>query len=82
MADTATSTNPGERARDGLEHLQAAARELIAAARAALDVAEGLIDDPEVVATVVGRWSTHAHARAEAADVADDEPSVERITVV
>lgn len=47
-----TSGTPGataERARDGLEHLQAAARELIAAARAALDVAEDIVDDPSVV---------------------------------
>jgi hypothetical protein len=43
-----------ERARDGLDHLQAAARELINAARAALDVAESLIDDPEVVSVMVG----------------------------
>lgn len=38
-----------ERAREGLEHLQAAARELIAAARAALDVAEDIVDDPSLV---------------------------------
>jgi hypothetical protein len=43
-----------ERAREGLEHLQAAARELIAAARAALDVAEDLIDDPETVSSMAG----------------------------
>jgi hypothetical protein len=43
-----------ERAREGLDHLQAAARELIAAARAALDVAEDLIDDPDTIASVVG----------------------------
>jgi hypothetical protein len=43
-----------ERAREGLDHLQAAARELIAAARAALDVAEDLIDDPDTISSVVG----------------------------
>jgi hypothetical protein len=43
-----------DRAREGLDHLQAAARELIAAARAALDVAEDLIDDPDTIASVVG----------------------------
>ena len=42
-----------ERARDGLEHLQAAARELIAAARAMLDVAEDLVDEPGAVQDVV-----------------------------
>jgi hypothetical protein len=43
-----------DRAREGLDHLQSAARELIAAARAALDVAEDLIDDPDTIASVVG----------------------------
>ncbi|MGH9212898.1 MAG: hypothetical protein ACRD2C_19840 [Acidimicrobiales bacterium] len=43
-----------DRARDGVDHLQSAARELINAARAALDVAEHLIDDPEVVSAMVG----------------------------
>jgi len=42
------------RAREGVEHLQAAARELIEAARAALDVAEELVDDPESVASLLG----------------------------
>lgn len=35
-----------DRAREGVEHLQNAARELIAAARAFLDVAEEVVDDP------------------------------------
>jgi hypothetical protein len=35
-----------DRAAEGLAHLQAAARELIQAARAMLDVAEELVDDP------------------------------------
>jgi hypothetical protein len=38
-----------ERARDSVEHLRAAARELIAAARAALDVAEDIVEDPSAV---------------------------------
>lgn len=37
-----------ERAGEGVEHLQAAARELIAAARSFLDVAEDLVRDPKV----------------------------------
>jgi hypothetical protein len=74
--------NPGDRARDGLEHLQSAARELIAAARAALDVAEGIIDDPEAVSSMVGRLAErtrHAHSSQSWPD--DDEPVIERITV-
>jgi hypothetical protein len=43
-----------ERARQGVEHLQAAARELIAAARAALDVAEEVVNDPDAVASLAG----------------------------
>lgn len=63
---TATGTNGAEagvidsqeRAREGLEHLQAAARELIHAARAMLDVAEALVDDPETVRHLVGALGT------------------------
>jgi hypothetical protein len=54
----ATVTDPQERAREGLEHLQAAARELIHAARAMLDVAEAMVDDPETVAQLVGALGT------------------------
>jgi predicted ArsR family transcriptional regulator len=43
-----------DRAREGVEHLQAAARELIHAARAVLDVAEDVVDDPDAVAEVAG----------------------------
>lgn len=49
---------PDERAREGLEHLQAAARELIHAARAMLDVAEDLVNDPETVASAAGSVGT------------------------
>jgi hypothetical protein len=52
--DDGTSTVAQDRAREGLDHLQNAARELIAAARAALDVAEDLIDDPDTITSVVG----------------------------
>jgi hypothetical protein len=47
-------TDVHERAREGIEHLQAAARELIAAARAALDVAEELVNDPDGMASLAG----------------------------
>lgn len=46
------------RAREGVEHLQTAARELIEAARAALDVAEELVNDPESVASLAGTLAT------------------------
>lgn len=42
-----------DRAAEGIEHLQAAALELIEAARAFLDVAEDLVRDPGAAATIV-----------------------------
>jgi hypothetical protein len=53
-----TAGDVHERAREGLEHLQAAARELIAAARAALDVAEDVVNDPDSLAAVAGMIGT------------------------
>jgi hypothetical protein len=41
------------RAAEGLEHLQSAGLELIAAARAFLDVAEEVLREPGVAATIV-----------------------------
>jgi hypothetical protein len=79
--------DPAERAREGLEHLQSAARELIAAARAMLDVAEDLVNDPEAVASVagtVGALGDLVRQRRPAAtkpDADDDESDVERITI-
>ena len=42
-----------DRAREAVEHLQAAALEMIAAARAVLDVAEELVKDPQAAAGVI-----------------------------
>lgn len=51
MDDTSNDAGSerGRRASEGTEHLQAAARELIAAARSFLDVAEDAIEDSAVV---------------------------------
>ena len=89
--------NCPDRAREGIQHLQAAARELIHAARALLDVAEDLIDDPAAVATLVGALGAMGDAarRATTTSAAEDdgehgdgdgagavpEPTIERITV-
>jgi hypothetical protein len=76
-----------DRAREGLEHMQAAARELIQAARAMLDVAEDLVNDPETVASVagtVGSLGDLVRQRRPPASKPQDqsgEPEVERITV-
>jgi hypothetical protein len=56
--DGEMSAGAQARAREGVEHLQAAARELIAAARAALDVAEEVVNDPESIATLAGTLAT------------------------
>jgi hypothetical protein len=50
--DDELRADPHERARESVEHLRAAAHELIEAARAALDVAEEWVDDPDAVATL------------------------------
>ena len=82
--------NRTDRARDGIQHLQAAARELIHAARALLDVAEDVVDDPAAIATLVGALGALGDAaRGRATTPPDDDGDaggeqgapVERITV-
>lgn len=55
-----------DRAREAVEHLQSAAKEMIAAARAVLDVAEELIDDPTPLLAVASQMADFA-ARGRAA---------------
>ena len=70
----------------GIEHLQAAAREMIRATRSLLDAAEELVDDPKSVQDLVGSL---AHAAQMAAtrmrpvppDEGDDGGHVQRIKV-
>lgn len=52
---------------EGFAHLQAAAQEMIGAARAFLDAAEQLVDDPQAVSKVVGVVGGFAKAAAAAA---------------
>lgn len=77
-----------DRVADGLAHLQAAARELIQAARAVLDVAEGLVEDPSAVTAVADTVGSLVRTAARAGrravdDAGGDESShgVERIRV-
>jgi len=56
-----------ERAARGVEHLQAAAKEMIAAARAFLDVVEDVVADPEKVADVVSAVGSVASSVGDAA---------------
>lgn len=79
----------------GIEHLQRAAREMIAASRALLDVAEELVEDPKAasgimdlfgsVAARAGQGQVRGHGPAGSADHGDadgdDDPPVQRIPV-
>lgn len=82
-----------DRAREGVEHLQTAAIEVIAAVRAFLDVAEAVVRDPSAVATAattlvdVARQATSpagpagGHADTTGPAGSPDEPRVTRIRV-
>ena len=69
-----------DRARQGVEHLQAAAIEMIAAFRAFLDVAEEVVRDPSGVtafATSLVETAKAAAPSPSGADTADGAPSAE-----
>jgi hypothetical protein len=78
---------PTDRAAEGLAHLQTAAREFIQAARAMLDVAEELVDDPGTVKTVADAVGGIVRVAAQAGRNVvrnDDTPAsggVEHITI-
>ena len=83
-----STTDP---ARDGLEHLQAAAREMIAAAHSMLDAVDELLDDPQMVSSVTTAFATVGRviesAVASVTDAVkttgdhDDDSHVQRIKV-
>ncbi|MBX3314969.1 MAG: hypothetical protein KF906_11680 [Actinobacteria bacterium] len=93
MSDDERAQGPGEdpRASAGVEHLQRAAREMIAASRAFLDVVEDLVDRPEAVQDLIdtvgalgGRAGRAVARRDPGGDGEDDdpgEPPVQRIPV-
>ena len=66
-------TDTDDKVKEGVEHLQNAALELIAAARIFLDIAEDIVRDP---APLVARATQHADRRTDADD------AVQRIRVV
>jgi len=78
-----------DRASEGLAHLQTAAKEAIAAARAFLDVADELVSDPtaaSAIADAVGSAMRAAARRGRAAaglddDGGDDESRVQHIRI-
>lgn len=55
---------PREGLTDGVEHLQAAAKEMIKAARSLLDAAEGLVEDPAALQSLLGTLGSVATAAA------------------
>ena len=76
------------RVQAGLDHLQRAAREMIAASRALLDVAEELVEDPkaasgiiDLLGSVAGRAARPTSRPAADHGDDDDEPPVQRIPV-
>jgi hypothetical protein len=62
-----TESTEAQAVAKGVEHLQVAAREMIAAARAFLDVVEELVNDPDKVGEVVDAVSTVASTVTDAA---------------
>jgi hypothetical protein len=77
-----------EKAAEGIDHLQAAALEMIEAARAFLDVVEEVVSDREKVAGVASTISSVATAAARAASSEAEnarkgsgDDHVERITL-
>ena len=87
------SEHPGvdPRVSAGVEHLQSAAREMIGAARAFLDVIEELVEDEDKVADVfsavgeatraAARAARQGAASARGADAPGSAPGVQRIDV-
>ena len=73
----------------GIEHLQAAAKEMIQATRSLLDAAEELIDDPKSVQDLFGSLTAAAQMAASrfrtgatgAPDDGDDDGHVQHIKV-
>jgi len=87
-ASVSANEESSDLAQEGLSHLQAAAKEMIAAARSFLDVAESLVEDPQAVQALGGAVTTLAKLAAgtlmNAADRSGDdgdEPRVQRIRV-
>lgn len=77
-------------ARDGLEHLQAAAHEMIAAARSLLDACEEVLEDPrasETLASIFGSVSRVVGGisglvpHGGPPDEDEDVPKVQRIKI-
>jgi hypothetical protein len=89
---TASDDRTADPAREGLEHLQAAAHEMIAAARSMLDAVEEILEDPRAADSMASAFGTMSRLVEGAvatvsgmvprgASEPDDEPRVQRIKV-
>ncbi|MEY2423846.1 MAG: hypothetical protein QOI95_3913 [Acidimicrobiaceae bacterium] len=90
---TASDDKTADPAREGLEHLQAAAHEMIAAARSMLDAVEEVLDDPRAATSMAVAFGTMSRLiEGAVASVSgmvangtappdEDEPRVQRIKV-
>lgn len=89
---TTSDNKAADPAREGLEHLQSAALEMIAAARSMLDAVEEVLDDPRAATSMASAFGTLGHLIegavasvtgmvAGGAPEQDDEPRVQRIKV-
>ena len=88
---TASDDKTADPAREGLEHLQAAAHEMIAAARSMLDAVEEILEDPRAATSMASAFSTMSRlidgAVAQVSGMVTgsqfppDEPRVQRIKV-
>lgn len=70
-----------DRARQGVEHLQAAAVEIIGALRAFLDIAEEVVRDPATAATLAASLVEAARQTDHGDTDASPESRVKRIRV-
>jgi hypothetical protein len=70
-----------DKAREAVEHLQQAALEAIAAARALLDLAEDLVREPAAASALVGVVAQVLAAAARPEPPAEPAPRVTRIHV-
>jgi hypothetical protein len=73
--------DPDDRASEAIAHLQAAAREMIAAARAFLDVAEEVVEDPKSGEALLGTLGDVARRVVPGKDREDGDGGVEHIPV-
>jgi hypothetical protein len=63
-----------DKVHEGLEHLQAAAREMIQATRSLLDALEDLVEDPAAVKGVVAAFGSVAQAAVSRLRSAESRP--------